>query len=306
MSVPDFQTLMLPVLKACSGGETEKVTIRAAVAKAMALSESDLAEMLPSRKMTTYANRVAWALSYLSIAGLLERARRGVYRLTPEGEAVLQNPPPRIDMKFLDRYPAYAEWRRGSRSEGAAPVSASPSSGELQTATPEELIESNFQTLTRALEGELLERLRQVDASDFESIIIDLLIAMGYGGGKAEMGRAIGRSGDGGIDGIIREDPLGLDIVYVQAKRYGEGNTIGRPDIQGFAGSLDGVGATKGIFFATSSFTAGALEYVGRISKRIILIDGKELARLMVAHGVGVRPSTSYVIKRIDEDYFAE
>jgi restriction system protein len=209
-------------------------------------------------------------------------------------------------MKYLDRYPAYVGWRRGSRSDEVAAISTSTANQEIQSATPEELIESNYQALTRALEGELLERVRTVDASDFESIIIDLLIAMGYGGGKSEMGRAIGRSGDGGIDGIIREDPLGLDIVYVQAKRYAEGNTIGRPEIQGFAGSLDGVGATKGLFFTTSSFTSGATEYVARISKRIILVDGAELARLMVVYGVGVRPSTSYVIKRIDEDYFAE
>ena len=270
----------------------------------MHLSDADLAEMLPSRRTTTFVNRVAWATTYVQIAGLLERVRRGVYQLTEESRAVLRNPPARIDMKFLERYPSYVEWRHGSQARSDGPLLADATLDQ-QEATPEELIETSFRALVSALEVELLERVRKVHSSEFEALIVDVLIAMGYGGGKSEMGQAIGRGGDGGLDGIIREDPFGLDVVYVQAKRYDEGNAVGRPEVQGFAGSLDGVSATKGLFFTTSTFTVGAKEYVQRIAKRIVLVDGKELVRLMVEHGVGVRPGASYVIKRIDEDYFS-
>jgi restriction system protein len=208
-------------------------------------------------------------------------------------------------MRFLESYPAYVEWRQRSAAGRGGDVGASLEAPDTAR-TPEEQIAASHTALTAALEGDLLDRVREASPSFFESLIIDLLIAMGYGGGRAEMGQAIGRAGDGGIDGIIKEDALGLDIVYVQAKRYAAQNSVGRGEVQSFAGSLDGVGATKGIFVTTSTFRQGAREYVERIAKRIVLVDGAELARLMVEHKVGVRTRTTYELKKVDEDYFTE
>ena len=305
MAVPDFQSLMLPVLRAVADGDISAADLRGRVAAELRLTETDLAEMLPSGRQTTFANRTAWANIFLQRAGLLEKVSRGVYRITDEGRQALVEQPERIDMRFLERYPAYVEWRQRSAA-GSGERAAPPVADALATRTPEEQIDASFKSLGAALEDDLLERVREMSPAFFERLIIDLLIAMGYGGGRAEMGQAIGRAGDGGIDGMIKEDALGLDIVYVQAKRYADGNTVGRSEVQSFAGSLDGVGATKGIFFGTSTFSQGARDYVGRISKRLVLIDGAELARLMVQHNVGVRTRTTYEVKKIDEDYFTE
>jgi restriction system protein len=273
MAVPDFQSLMLPVLRAAADGDISAPDLRSRIAAELRLTEADLAEMLPSGRQTTFANRTAWANVFLQRAGLLEKVSRGVYRISTEGRQVLAGRPERVDMRFLERYPAYVEWRQRSVSiESAEPGQGAGPATEDQT--PEEQIEASHTALTTALQTDLLERVREMSPAFFERLIVDLLIAMGYGGGRAEMGQAIGRAGDGGIDGMIKEDALGLDIVYVQAKRYADGNTVGRAEVQSFAGSLDGVGATKGIFFGTSTFSQGAREYVGRISKRIVLIDG--------------------------------
>jgi restriction system protein len=275
------------------------------VAAELRLTETDLAEMLPSGRQTTFANRTAWANIFLQRAGLLEKVSRGVYRITDEGRQALVEQPERIDMRFLERYPAYVEWRQRSVT-GSGERAPPPVADALATRTPEEQIDASFKSLGAALGDDLLDRVGEMSPAFFERLIIDLLIAMGYGGGRAEMGQAIGRAGDGGIDGMIKEDALGLDIVYVQAKRYAEGNTVGRSEVQSFAGSLDGVGTTKGIFFVTSTFSQGARDYVGRISKRLVLIEGAELARLMVRHNVGVRTRATYDVKKIDEDYFTE
>jgi restriction system protein len=261
--------------------------------------------MLPSGRQTTFANRTAWANVFLQRAGLLEKARRGVYRISKEGRRILAEAPERIDMRFLERYPAYVQWRQRSAAGRGGDVGAISEAPDTAR-TPEEQMAASHVALTAALESDLLDRVREASPGFFESLIVDLLIAMGYGGGRAEMGEAIGRAGDGGIDGIIKEDALGLDIVYVQAKRYAAQNTVGRSEVQSFAGSLDGVGATKGIFVTTSSFSQGAREFVERIAKRIVLVDGAELARLMVEHKVGVRTRTTYELKKVDEDYFTE
>jgi len=306
MPVPNFQALMLPVLLAVESGQASTVEIRQRVALAVELTEAELEERLPSGRSTTFLNRVAWALTYLQTAGLLEKVNRGVYQISDVGKRVLSSQPQSIDMKFLDRFPEYVTWRRGS-NQGEQRISAGAQATAItEETTPEEQIEISYQELTRVLESELLQRLYQITPNMFETLVVDLLIAMGYGGGRAEMGQAIGHSGDGGIDGIIKEDPLGIDIVYIQAKRYADKNTVGRPAIQGFAGSLDGVGATKGIFFTTSTFSSGAKEFAKRVTKRIILIDGPALARLMVEHDVGVRMRTRYEIRGIDESYFDE
>jgi restriction system protein len=305
MAVPDFQSLMLPVLQTAADGEISATELRERVATQLALTEDDLAEMLPKGGQTVLANRVAWANVYLQRAGLLRKIGRGMYLITDEGRQALAERPGRIDLQFLSRYPSYAEWRSGRSQLGSGTPQVIPPM--LDTAqTPEENIAASYASLAAALETELLDRVREMSPAFFERLIVDLLIAMGYGGGRAEMGQAIGRSGDGGIDGMIKEDALGLDIVYVQAKRYADRNTVGRSEVQSFAGSLDGVGATKGIFFGTSTFSQGARDYVGRIAKRIVLIDGAELARLMTQHNVGVRTRTTYEVKKVDEDYFTE
>jgi restriction system protein len=228
MAVPDFQSLMLPVLRAVADGDIAAAEVRSRVAAELRLTESDLAEMLPSGRQMTFANRTAWANVFLQRAGLLEKVSRGVYRITEEGRKVLIERPERIDMPFLERYPSYVEWRQ--RSVGIKSGEGGPSAGPpAEDQTPEEQIEASHTALTAALQSDLLERVREMSPAFFERLIVDLLIAMGYGGGRAEMGQAIGRSGDGGIDGMIKEDALGLDIVYVQAKRYAEGMPSGAP-----------------------------------------------------------------------------
>lgn len=308
MAVPDFQSLMLPVLMATANGEISAPDLRNRVAASIMLSEEDSKEMLPSGRQTTFGNRTAWANVFLQRAGLIEKTGRGVYRITAAGLQVIAENPPRIDMPFLERFPSYVEWRQKSsaggfdkpnRKNGASPI------GQV-SATPEELMGQSYQTLTGALEADLLDRMREMSPTFFEQLVIDLLRELGYGGGQSERGKAIGGPGDGGLDGVINEDTLGLDRVYVQAKRYGAGHAVGRPEVQAFSGSLDGVSATKGILITTGSISPRAREYVSRISKRIILIDGMELSRLMVEKEIGVRVTEIYKIKKIDENYFTE
>ena len=304
MSIPDFQSLMLPVLKALSGnGDTPVSEVRARIAAAERLTPEDLREMLPSGRQPVFANRVSWAVMYLGQAGLLEKLQRGVWRLTAEGEKSLANAPPRIDMHYLRNYPAYVAWRTGKHtpsSSGEAVLALPDDSAD----TPEEALGRAVSQLRDTLEVDVLDRVHNAEPAFLEQVVIDLLIAMGYGGGDAKMGRVTGRSGDGGIDGTIREDALGLDEVYVQAKKYADGNTVGEGDLRNFAGAIDAAGTTKGVFVTTAGFTRAAKDYVARSPKRIVLIDGKELARLMVAHDIGVRTRDRYEVKWIDEDYF--
>lgn len=277
--------------------------LRARIAAAEGLTDEEIREMLPSGRQPKFANRVAWALQHLGNAGLTERAGRGVYRLTSEGETLLADPPSRVDMGYLRGYPAYAEWRSARGDRPAVDRSNTPPP-EDSTETPEEVLENAARLLRQSLEAEVLDRVRNAEPDFLEKAVVDLLIAMGYGGGEAAMGRVTGRSGDRGIDGTIREDALGLDEVYLQAKRYGDGSTVGEPDLRNFAGAIDAANTTKGVFVTTASFTRAAWEYVARSPKRIILIDGVELAGLMVKHGIGVRTRVRHEIKRIDEDYF--
>jgi restriction system protein len=308
MPVPDFQSLMLPVLKATSNGLISAPDLRDRVAKALTLSPSDLEELLPSGRQAVFANRVAWANIFLQRAGLIDRVRRGQYRISAEGRAALAEGPSRIDMSFLNRYPSYRKWREVSLARDDGDDQHHPPNDELEgiTQTPEEAIEALHRTLTQQLQADLLERLREAAPAAFERIIVELLLAMGYGGGRKEMGEAIGRAGDGGIDGVIKEDELGLDVVYMQAKRNGASNTVGEPDIRDFVGALVGRRANKGVFVTTSSFSKGARDYADRVPNRIILIDGARLTSLMVMHGVGVRTRATYDIKGIDEEFFTE
>lgn len=308
MAVPDFQTLMLPVLRAV--GEVEAVRpadIRAYVAKVCGLTPEDLEERLPSGRQSTFENRCAWANVFLQRAGLIATVKRGVYRLTERGREVLAANPERIDMKYLERFPEYASWRkRSSRRETRDTTTVAELAETQPTQTPQELIERTIESLTADLRLTLLDRVRVMSPTGFEGLIVDLLVAMGYGGGRAELAQQTRATNDGGIDGLIKEDPLGLDLVVMQAKRFAPGNSVGRPDVQSFAGSLDGNKATKGIFVTTSTFTAGAIDFARSIQKRLVLIDGDELTRLMVRHNVGVRVTQTFELKDIDENVFEE
>ena len=303
MPVPDFQSLMKPVLEALSDGAAIRLSeVRARVAATEALAPGDLQEMLPSGHQSLFDNRVGWAVTYMARAGLVERVRRGTYQLTEDGGKLLAEAPTRIDKRTLQAIPVYAEWigrvRESPPGKGTVPVQA-----EESTDTPEEALERAARQLRVELEVEVLKRVLEAPPAFLEQVVVALLIAMGYGGGDAAMGHVTGRSGDGGIDGTIREDALGLDEVYIQAKKYTEG-TVGEGALRNFAGAIDAAGTTKGVFVTTASFTRAAREYVARSPKRIVLIDGEELARLMVAHNVGVRTRDRHEIKRIDEDYF--
>lgn len=296
---------MLPTLKAFAEGRalaTSEARLR--IAAAEGLSDEDVRELLPSGNQSAFTNRVSWAIVHMGRAGLLERVRRGVYRITGEGDRLLSSGPSRIDLGVLREYPAYIEWRaKTGPTEPSGTVADFKQNGDSFD-TPEEAIDRAAEQLNGELEADLLHRVRSGQPAFFEQVVVDLLVAMGYGGGNATKSRVTGRSGDGGIDGTIREDVLGLDEIYVQAKRYAEGNNVRASDLRDFAGAIDLAGTTKGVFVTTAGFTRDAENYVAKSPKRIILIGGEELARLMVRHGIGVRTRHSYEVKRIDEDYF--
>lgn len=262
------------------------------------LTEDERAQLLPSGFQATFTNRVAWASTHLRKAGLLERTGRGRFRITARGRALLAERPPSITIAKLATYPEYRQFQVG-RGRGKPP-SVDPPGGDDRT--PEEAIEALAETLKNALAQELLDRVKAAPPSFFERLVVDLLVSMGYGGSRTDAGQAVGRSGDEGIDGIIKEDKLGLDAVYIQAKRWDK--NVGRPELQMFAGSLDGARATKGVFITTSGFTADAVAYVKGIGKRIVLVDGQELAKLLIEHGVGVSTVATYTLRRIDEGFF--
>ena len=304
MPVSDYQSRMLPTLKALSDGvETSISDLRDCIAAAERLTQEDVSENLPSGRQTVFANRVGWALLGLDRAGLVQRVRRAVYRLTAEGARLLAREPSRVDDDVLRTYPAFVEWKDRERPR-LQHIERPQPRGDESKETPEETLDRAAGELRAMLEAEVLDRVRNAAPVFLERVVVDLLIAMGYGGGDAAMGRVTGRSGDGGIDGTIREDALGLDEVYLQAKNYADGNAVGEGDLRNFAGAIDAAGTTKGVFVTTAGFTRAARDYVARSPKRIVLIDGKELARLMAQHGVGVRTRVRHEIKRIDEDYF--
>jgi restriction system protein len=308
MPVPDFQTLMLPVLKAFLAGAETVAGCLPMLKTEFKITDSEAAELLPSGQVTYLQNRANWARTYLAKAGLLESPRRGTHRITDLGRQVLDESPERIDRKYLGRFPAYVEWRQAYKTEERNAESIAPQMGHtpLDAISPEELIQTSFIEIETALEDDLLDRLHAMHPVRFERLILDLLKAMGYGAGTFGKHELTKTSGDGGIDGIIHEDALGLDAVYIQAKRYQAETKVGRPAIQQFIGSLTGEGATKGVFVTTSDFSAEAHGYLAKVQHRVKLIGGRELARLMIRHGVGVRDRVAYVIRSVDEDYFAD
>ncbi len=307
MPVPNFQRFMLPVLKHASRGEVRMADIKGDVAKELNLTEADLAELVASGTKTTFDDRIAWAKAYLKQAGLVQTTRRAYFTVSAEGQKLLTKGVDDIDVKFLATIPKFLEERERQRreTEGAIEVGLERTT-EAHEVTPEDTIRNAHSLLHQALGSELIERLRLSSPAFFERVVVRLLLAMGYGGTLAEAGRAIvsGRSGDNGIDGVIDQDTLGLDRVYVQAKRYGEDVTVGAGDIRDFFGSLDMHKATKGLFVTTSTFTKSAIETVEKLGKRIVLIDGKLLSQLMIRFNVGCRIEETFEMKKIDEDFF--
>lgn len=304
MPIPDYQTLMLPLLQLAGDGaeHTTRESIER-LAATFALTDEERAEMLPSGTAPLFDNRVGWAKSYLKQAGLIVAPRRGVFAISPAGQALLERRISKIDATVLEAYPEFRAFRSRRRDSDSANPSERDRDPELNsTETPEDVLASAYGKLRKTLENELLDSIKESSPAFFERLVVDLLVKMGYGGSRSDAGKALGKSGDGGIDGIIKEDRLGLDAIYLQAKRW-EG-TVGRPEIQKFAGALQGQRANKGVFITTSSFTREAIEYAQIINTKIVLIDGNYLTSLMIDHNVGVSTAGTYEIKRIDSDYF--
>jgi len=300
MAVPDYQTLMLPVLKCIADGEEHSMKeVYQKTAEMFQLSEEDKAERLPSRGQSTFENRVGWAKTYLKKSGLLSSPRRGVILITDRGKGILQNNPGKINKKFLEQFKEFREYQGVHPNKSNTVAEKNTDSSEL---TPEEILGNSYQDLRNQLAYDLLEQVMQCSPNFFENLVVDLLVSMGYGGSRADAGQAVGKSGDDGIDGIIKEDKLGLDVVNIQAKRWQ--NTVGRPEIQAFVGSLAGNRAKKGVFITTSKFSREAHEYVRRIEQKVVLIDGERLAQLMIDYDIGVSKKVQYVVKNIDIDYF--
>lgn len=296
MTIPDFQQFMLPILRIVEDGKEHKM--REVIEKAAEicnLSHEERTQLLPSGKQYRFENRIGWARTYLKKAGLLSTPSRGLIKITERGKEVLKKNPSKIDTNFLEQFPEYLEFKNYTREKEPEQTS---------DLTPEEVLDGSYQDLRNELAHDLLERVKSCSPEFFERLVIDLLVGMGYGGSRSEAGQRVGKSGDGGIDGIIKEDKLGLDVVNIQAKRWQ--NTVGRPEIQAFVGSLAGNRAKKGVFITTSKFTDSAKDYVSRIEQKVVLIEGDELAQLMIDHDVGVSEESRYIVKKIDLDYFED
>ena len=299
--IPDFQKIMLPFLKIISDGE-EHTTIETnqKLGTHFNLTDEELDEYLPSGSQKTFPNRVAWTKSHLKMAGLLESTKRGSFRITEAGKQLLDTNPIEINLRVLKTIPAYQERIGRTHDED----SSTDTEYSQISATPEEIIENSYLAIRKSLAQDLLFKIKSSTPSFFETLVVELLVKMGYGGSIKDAGRSIGRSGDEGIDGIIKEDKLGLDVIYVQAKRWE--NVVGRPEIQKFVGALAGQGAKKGVFITTSRYTNDARDYQPRNETKIVLIDGEQLAELMIDHNLAVSTVNTFEIKRIDNDYFGD
>jgi restriction system protein len=301
MPIPDYQTVMLPLLKSLKDGQEHQMReIIEKLAQEFNLTDEERKALLPSGQQFIFDNRVGWARTYLKKAGLMESAHRGSIKITDRGRQVLEQSPPEITVNYLRQFKEFKEWistpKMDREQQGKEPAK--------ENLTPEEVIESAYKELREDLASELLKKVKSCSPSFFERLVVDLLLAMGYGGSRKDAGMAIGRSGDEGIDGIIKGDKLGLDVVYIQAKRWE--NPVSRPEIQKFAGALMGKKAKKGIFITTSSFSKDAIEYADKIESKIVLIDGETLAQLMIDHDIGVSNYMTYTLKKVDNDYFSE
>ena len=302
MAIPDYQSCMLPFLRYLADGKEHALRdSEENLAEYFKLTPAERAELLPSGQQGIFKNRIGWARTYLKKAVLLESPKRGLFRITERGLKTLAENPLRIDVKFLEQFPEFIEFRETSKPENGT---VALSEVVPVKTTPEEAIELAHQGLRDELAQELLSRILGCSPTFFEQLVVELLVKMGYGGSRRDAGERIGQTGDGGIDGIIKEDRLGLDTIFIQAKRWQ--GSVGRPEIQKFVGALQGQRAKKGVFITTSFYTADAVDYASRIDTKVVLIDGKQLAGLMIDFDVGVSAAASYVVKRIDSDYFEE
>jgi len=298
--IPDFQSLMLPVLKEAEQGEVRIGAVVESLADAFSLSPQQRAHLLPSGKQSTFANRVHWAKSYLGKAGLIEPTKRGHFKATERGIELLTAPPQKINIGFLNQYAEFQLFK-GNQEISA---NAAEELTQRSSLTPDEQMRRAHAQIERELAEEMLEKILAAPPAFFEQLVVNLVTAMGYGGSVTDAGQALGQSGDGGVDGVINEDALGLDRIYVQAKRYKDGNVVGPGAIRDFFGALDQFKAGKGLFVTTSSFSASAVKTTEGLSKRIVLVDGTRLAKLMIQYDVGCRVEETMAIKRIDEDFF--
>ncbi len=306
MTIPTYQVCMLPLLRTVQDGNEwimKDVTSRLCVE--FGLSEDECEEMLPRGNARVIVNRVGWAKAYLKEAGLVASIRWGVIKLTDDGKSVLAENLDHIDMKYLERFPSFIEFldrkKATSKKKSTTEVVV-----ETTASTPDDLIVQAYDELRDALAEEVLQQVMAMSDKFFERLVVKLLVAMGYGGSIEDAGKAVGKSGDGGIDGIIKEDKLGLGVIVIQAKRWKSANSVSRPEIQSFAGSMEGYGANKGVFITTSTFSKPARDYVNQIQRKIVLVDGGELAGLMIDHGVGVSTVRTFDLKRLDMDLFQE
>ena len=302
MPIPDYQTLMLPLLKLAADGEVHsKRDAVNELAVQFGVSEEERKELLPSGKQEIFDNRVGWSRTYLKKALLIDYVQRGQFQITERGKNVLAENPKRIDNAFLSRFPEFIEFQRPARPAAAEETDAAASTSE--TDSPDDLMATGYLNRRRQIEQDVLTKVKSCTPEFFERLVVKLLTAMGYGGSLADAGRAIGKSGDGGVDGVIKEDKLGLEQIYIQAKRW-DSASVGRPEIQKFVGALHGKRARKGIFLTTSTFTKDADEYAKGLETKVILIDGLQLASFMFEYEVGVSTESTYIVKRIDNDFF--
>lgn len=306
MAVPPFQEFMLPFLRFIEDGKEHHVSeLFDFLSKKFELTDADLKEVLPSGRETRFKNRVYWTRVHLGQAKLLDATGRGRFRITDRGLQLLSQKPERVDMHVLNQYPEFQEFRGKSKSSDEPASQANQVEQEESPLSPEEQLETSYQLLRQQLAVDLLKQVRSSSPAFFERLVVDLLVAMGYGGSRADAGQAIGQSGDGGIDGIINEDRLGLDVVYLQAKRWEA--PVGSPEVRNFTGSLEGHGAQKGVLITTSRFTKDAIEFAKRLQqKKLVLIDGEKLTELMMDYGVGVNKVSTYTVQKLDPDYFDE
>lgn len=302
MAIPDYETIMLPLLQLVSDGREHSIDEAALhIANVFKLTPEEREQRIPSGQSTYLKNRTGWARTYLKKAGLLSAPKRGFIGITERGREILSTKPEHINRALLEQFPEFVEFSKTSRREGSDGI---PETATSETSTPEEIIERSYSELRVQLADELLEQIKGCSSDFFERLVVDVIVSMGYGGSHRDAAKATQRSNDGGIDGIIKQDRLGLDTIYIQAKKWDESRPIHRPEIQKFAGALQGVRAKKGIFITTSFFSEGAREYAASIDSKIVLIDGTELAQLMIDHGIGVTPHQIYEIKKLDNDYF--
>lgn len=300
MPIPDYQNIMLPFLKLCQDGKEHTIgEMFEKLGDYYHLTDEERRELLPSGRQSKFENRVHWTKLYLQKACLLIATGRAKFQITPRGTQALKQNPSEIDNKFLMQYPEFVEFRKREHKPDKLDT-GDDTNGSSRT--PLETLEYSYQSIRQSLAQELLDTVRNCRPKFFENLVVELLLSMGYGGSRKDAGSAIGRTGDGGVDGIIKEDKLGLDVVYIQAKRWS--GTVGVPEVQAFAGSLEGFRARKGVMISTSKFSPKSYEFIDRIEKKIVLIDGEKLAQMMIDYGIGVTEVNHYIVKRIDQDYF--